>query len=80
MFVLFFCWRSNHYCLITVIGPEFSMLVSPSRYILMTEVLVLYFPNRVTVVHLTNTRGSSPLVMIAEDIFPNAMMTVPPGL
>ena len=80
MFDLFFCWRSNHCCLITVIGPEYSMLVSPGRCILKTEVLVLCFPNRVTVFHRPNPCESSPLEMIAEDMFPNAMMVVPPDL
>ena len=80
MFGLFFCWRSNHCCLITVIGPEFSMLVSPGRYILKTVVLVLFFPNKVTVVHLPNLCGSSTLELIAEEFPPNAMIAVPPCL
>ena len=80
MFILFFCWINNHCCLITVIGPEFSMLVSSGRYILKTEVIVLCFPNRVTVVHLSNPCGSSSLMMMADDIFPNTMMIVPPAL
>ena len=80
MFVLFFCWISNHCCLIIVIGPDLSMLVSSRRYILKTEVLLLCFPNIVTVVHLSNPCGSSPLVMMEEDIFPSATMVVPPGL
>ena len=64
----------------TVFGPEFSMGTLPGLYMLNTDVLEFCFPRRVTVVHLPNPCGSSPLVMIAEDIFPNAMMAVPPGL
>ena len=56
------------------------MLMSPGRYILKTEVLVLCFPNIVTVVHLPNLYVSSPLEMIAEDMFSNTMIAVPPGL
>ena len=52
----------------------------PGLYMLNTDVLEFCFPRRVTVVHLPNPYGSSPLVMIAEDIFHNAMMAVPPGL
>ena len=63
-----------------MIGPDFSMLMSPGRCILKTNVLVLYFPNRVPVIHLPNPCRSSPLAMIADDMFPNAMMVVPPGL
>ena len=47
---------------------------------LKTDVLVLYFSNRVTVIHLPNPYGPSPLAMMAEDMFPNTMMAVPPGL
>ena len=64
----------------TVFGPEFSICVSPGLYMLKTDVLEFCFPSRVTVVHLPNPCGSSPLVMIADEIFPNAMMAVPSGL
>ena len=80
MFILFFYWRINHCFLITVVRTDFSMIVSSGLYMLKTEVPLLCFPNRVTVVHLPNPSGSSPLVMMVEDMFPNAMMTVPPGL
>ena len=63
-----------------MIGPEFSILVSPGRYILKTEVLLLCLPNLVTGVHLPNPFGSSHLVMMAKDIFPSTMIAVPPGL
>ena len=64
----------------TVFGPEFSIFVSPGLYMLNTEVLEFCFPSKVTVVHLPSPCGSSPLVMIADDILPSAMMAVPPGL
>ena len=64
----------------TMFRPEFSICVSPGLYMLNTDVLEFYFPRRVNVVHLPNLCGSSPLVMIVDDIFPNAMMAVPPGL
>ena len=52
------------------------MLVYLRRYILKDDVLLLCFPNIVTVVHLPNPCGSSPLVMMVEDIVPSAMMVV----
>ena len=56
------------------------MLVYLRRYILKDDVLLLCFPNIVTVDHLSNPCESSPLVMMAEEILPSAMMAVPPGL
>ena len=64
----------------TMFGPEFSICVSPGLYMLNTNVLEFYFSSRVTVVHLPNPCGSSPLAMIADEISPNTMMTVSPGL
>ena len=72
--------KSNYCCLITVIGLEFSMIIFSGRYILKTEVLLLYVPNIVTVFHLPNSCESSPLVMMAEDIFPSEMIAVTLGL
>ena len=80
IFGLFFCWSSDHCCLITVMEPKFSILVSLGRYILNTEVLVLCSPSRATVVHLPNPGGSSPLEIIVDDMYPSAMMVVPPSL
>ena len=70
----------SHCCLITVNGPVYSILVSPGLYMLKTDVRLLCFPSKVAVVHLPNPCGSSPLVMIAEAMFPSAMIAVPPGL
>ena len=64
----------------TVFGPEFSMGTLPGLYMLNTDVLELCLPRMVTEVHLPSPCGSSPFEIIAEDIFPNAMMAVPPGL
>ena len=52
----------------------------PGLYMLNTDVLELCLPRMVTEVHLPSPCGSSPFEIIAEDIFPNAMMAVPPGL
>ena len=80
MFSLFYCWRSSYCCFMTVFGPEFLILVSPGLYMLNTEVLEFCFSSKVTVVHFPNPYGSSPLVMIADDILSNAMMAVPLGV
>ena len=77
IFILFCCWRISHCCLITMEGPVCSILVSPGLYMLNTDVLVFFFPSRVTVAHLPSPCGSSPLVMIVEEIFPSVMIAVP---
>ena len=52
----------------------------PGLYMLNTDVLFVCFPSKITVVHLPNPCGSSPLVMIAKDMFSSTMIAVPPGL
>ena len=45
-----------------------------------TEVVLLFLPSRVMVVHRPSPCESNPLLMMADAIFCNAIIVVPPAL
>ena len=66
--------REDEYLLSSAVGEVTTVVLwqcsNSGLYMLNTDVLEFCFPRRVTVVHLPNPCGSSPLVMIADEIFP----------